>query len=547
MKRLFITLYIFILVAVFGLVFTLNPALELGLAGTISNYNYKTFKGTVYLLDQYILEYKQSHTSDDDNYQKPINQLNNFFAYNVNLLPLENTELNKKQKRLLKKYNAVEIDNDDNVDEYLYIPSRVIQDHIWRLQTSPTQKQVDHDLVIGSALLIEKELEHFPESQWQQQIQQLEQHFGIPLEIIDSNHKDFLSLPDDQKLKLNQYQVIGIDVNSSKERYFYRFQNSNKILNAGPITEPAITNYLLLIICIFVFIFFALVIYLWVRPLWVNLSELKKASSSFGEGKFDTRAKITKLSPISPISQSFNSMAERVQSLISSHKELTNAVSHELRTPLARMRFSLEMLDATKDDKKRTRYSNEIATDIEELDALINELLTYARFERSQPELETTETDIIPWLEAQVSRAKKLTNTLDINLHFPNITSKISYVFENRLLARALSNLLQNSIRYAVKRIDVTLIQNNESFSITVEDDGPGIPEEKRESIFDPFNRADSSRTRDTGGFGIGLAIVNQVAQWHQGTVFVSSSALGGACFTLTIPQEKNLNKLLHF
>jgi two-component system sensor kinase ParS len=105
---------------------------------------------------------------------------------------------------------------------------------------------------------------------------------------------------------------------------------------------------------------------------------------------------------------------------------------------------------------------------------------------------------------------------------------------EPRFMARAVINLLRNAIRYAEQRVEVSLLRNGEDYEVRVSDDGPGVPLQGREKIFEPFSRLDASRDRRTGGFGLGLALVRRVSQSHGGQVEVGDSAWGGALFRMT-------------
>jgi len=101
-------------------------------------------------------------------------------------------------------------------------------------------------------------------------------------------------------------------------------------------------------------------------------------------------------------------------------------------------------------------------------------------------------------------------------------------------MARAVINLLRNAIRYAERRVEVSLVKFGSGYEVRVCDDGPGVPEEGRSKIFQPFMRLDDSRDRRTGGFGLGLALVQRVSQWHGGQVQVQDSEWGGASFRMT-------------
>ena len=526
MIRLFLTLYVLVLVVAFGFLLAINPALKMSLSGLSAQASYRFFGGTTYLLDQAL--------SQADNTETFIQHLNDGFAYNIQLLPSDQTTLTAHELSQLQHYQAA-IQSIDNVD-YVYINSTVIPDKTWRLQTDPSPQDLAHDVAIRTALLIQQQLHTHSPQQWPEHIQQLQNHFGFPIGLINEQDPRISAINAQQQQWLNNGKVIGFNEGELEDHFLFRIQHSDKLLIAGPVSAPYIFSVLLPLVFVLLASIFGIAIYLWVFPLWKYLNALKRSCNEFGQGDFSVRAPTGKLSHVNNIAETFNSMASRVQSLISSHKELTNGVSHELRTPLSSMRFSLEMLSSSSSQHDRQRFINEISTDIEELDALISELLTYARFERAQPDISRSPTPVISWLSQQVQRAQKLSQEVVVMSFVNNIPINAQLVFESRLISRALSNLLQNAIKYADKEVHLHTELQGSTLLFTIDDDGPGIPSEKYDDIFSPFSRVDESRDKQTGGFGIGLAIVKQVADWHKGSIGVDVSPLGGARFCLSIP-----------
>ena len=176
--------------------------------------------------------------------------------------------------------------------------------------------------------------------------------------------------------------------------------------------------------------------------------------------------------------------------------------------------------------------------DIDELDQLVAELLTYARFDRDKPVLEFQRQEIYPWLNEIVRQAKMGKDKLSIEFEIAGQDFRYAR-FDPLLLARALGNLLQNAKRYASSEIKIVFSNENGYFELSVDDDGEGIPEADRESIFDAFKRLDASRDRGTGGFGLGLSIVQQITHWHGGEITITDSSLGGASFTIRWPKNQ--------
>jgi len=265
--------------------------------------------------------------------------------------------------------------------------------------------------------------------------------------------------------------------------------------------------------------------------LWANLIRIKKAADDFGSGNHDARISYRKWSPISNISKAFNQMAEQTQRSIRSQKELTSAVSHELRTPVARMRFALEMLDASQDKKEKTRFVKDINKDIDELDLLLEELLSYARFDQKNYKINPRLEKLIPWISDSMEKLMPLANHKMLHYKVEGIGVNETALFEARLMSRVLDNLVQNALRYAKQTVEVTLTKDQDDYLLRVDDDGIGIPENQRKHIFDAFSRLDASRDRASGGFGLGLAIANRIVKAHHGNISIHQSDLGGASF----------------
>jgi signal transduction histidine kinase len=173
---------------------------------------------------------------------------------------------------------------------------------------------------------------------------------------------------------------------------------------------------------------------------------------------------------------------------------------------------------------------------VDELEMLISELLTYARFDHKNFHLQTEILDLAPWLIELTAAANHENGRIRIDCRIdgtdPNVPSQVN----PRFLARAVGNLLQNAARYSRQRIHVTLATEDQFRIIHVDDDGPGVAGADRQRIFEPFVRLDDSKSDDADGYGLGLAIVRRVAEWHGGRAMVADSPIGGARFTLRWP-----------
>jgi len=236
-------------------------------------------------------------------------------------------------------------------------------------------------------------------------------------------------------------------------------------------------------------------------------------------------------------------MAERIQRLIATQKELSSAISHELRTPIARLRFALEMLAAADERTERERLAGAMEGDLDELDGLIDSSLTYARFEREQPELHLTEVEFAPWLDEQVEAVRVLARKLDLQVDSSALPALLHVELDRKSMPYAIGNLLRNAIRYARARVRVSAEVTAGEIRVHVDDDGIGIPVEERDRVFSAFTRLDRSRDRSTGGYGLGLAIARLVLEQHNGRASAAESPLGGARLTLSWPLSQNVTE----
>ncbi|MFC7421558.1 ATP-binding protein [Iodobacter arcticus] len=274
---------------------------------------------------------------------------------------------------------------------------------------------------------------------------------------------------------------------------------------------------------------------IWSYLHWRELQSLSKTANEFGSGLLSSRAKVRKSASVYPLAQCMNLMAERIQRLVDSQRELLHSVSHELRTPIARLEFGLELLkkDAKNNDLNPRFLAME--NDLQELNELVSELLSLAKIEQQQA---------LPMHRVNLTETLHMVlNSLEHVMHGKEISHAIhsqdSMVMgDPKLLSRALSNLLRNAAKYAEHKIKISTLQNNTGgLEISIEDDGPGIPDKEREHIFEPFFRLDRSRDRASGGFGLGLAIAKKAVTLHQGKIWVDQSTLGGARFTISLTE----------
>ena len=273
----------------------------------------------------------------------------------------------------------------------------------------------------------------------------------------------------------------------------------------------------------------------WSRRHWRGLMALSRMADDFGQGDLAARAAVRPASSIAPLAARINDMAERIALLMEARKNLLHSVSHELRTPIARLEFGLELLRERHavDDPALQKRVSAMETDVDELKTLVNELLDLTQLDHAQA-MPRQPFALAPLLQAC---APPMPPSSQPQPHFSaSIATDLGELQgDARLLARAIDNLLGNAAKYAASRIALSATGDGGTVRIVVEDDGPGIPHEARERVFEPFYRLAREQDYAASGYGLGLAIAAKAIVLHGGAIAIDDSPLGGARFTITL------------
>ncbi len=312
----------------------------------------------------------------------------------------------------------------------------------------------------------------------------------------------------------------------TKDQVFFYAMQQGELWQLGPtnLADSAVPSYWFSLLFLGLL---AVAVWLWLWPVARDIQMLRQQISSP-----TCTAAVPVRSFIAPIALSFEQMRQQIQRLLGLQREMTQAVSHELRTPLARLSFALELSALAQDEKQL------MLNDVKELEHLVDEMLDYARLESTQPQLKMQKVDLSELLQNLVEKLSPLPGAA-IELR---VISDCVYICDGHYLERAVQNLLVNAKRFARDKVLLVLRSSASAIEIWVEDDGPGIAPEQRAEILKPFVRLDPSRQKGFGGFGLGLAIVCRVLEWHQASIEVETSLLGGASFRIKLPSEQGSN-----
>lgn len=360
----------------------------------------------------------------------------------------------------------------------------------------------------------------------EQRLAELQQHYGMRLRLLQADELD-LSERERQLLAENKLVVRG-----DFSEFIANLDGGPQLLSIRLPEEP---KWLYFWAYAFLGASLALVLYFWVRPHWRDLELIRLAAQRFGNNDLGSRIRLPRRSSVRDLAQHFNQMASRIEGLIANQRELTNAVSHELRTPIARLSFELDQLKQS-DPRQSRELIADMYADLGELEEMVSELLTYASLEHGATVINRETIQARNWLDSVVGSVSLEAEAAGVQMAIR--ACEVEYIsIEPRFMARAVINLLRNAIRYAERRVEVSLVQVGQGYEVQVNDDGPGVPVAGRAKIFEPFSRLDASRDRRTGGFGLGLALVRRVSQSHGGQVEVTDSQWGGASFRMTWAQ----------
>ncbi|GAA3922354.1 ATP-binding protein [Litoribacillus peritrichatus] len=360
-------------------------------------------------------------------------------------------------------------------------------------------------------------------------------NFDVSVTQVLSNQVDQKGNP------IAHYQVCTSDF-CQQESIFVNIPYQNKSVSIGPIPVTARFPYIpALIVITTAFCGLGLILFLQLKKLNSKFRKIEHAAYKISRGDLNTRIDQKDQGSLGRMAEAFNTMAEHIQRLLTIQREMIRAVSHELRTPVARIRFGVQMIEDFANDPGMETQLQAIDNDIQELDDLIDEILTYARLEEGGPIIEFQNLKLKDIVEQVCTEQTALADKdMEISYVFSCDTNNESSEFEERYIHRAIQNLVGNARRYAKSTVRVKCHLSKDTCRVDVEDDGPGIPEKDWDRVFTPFARLDDSRTRASGGYGLGLSIVRRITYWHGGKAMITKSAdLKGAKFSLIWPREQ--------
>ncbi|MCF2901632.1 ATP-binding protein [Pseudoalteromonas sp. OFAV1] len=362
--------------------------------------------------------------------------------------------------------------------------------------------------------------EHEPSIQLSvHELTQIAEHKDSRISTLNQNE---LVLPSSLQTTFENDGIISVVENN--QQFVYLKGSNGTIQKVGPITLISQTKtdwfaffafYLLLGAMILVFI----------RPVFRDLSSLQRAAYQFSKKPQRIELDIKPNSSIAPLASTFTHMSERINKFVQLHNDLSRIISHEIRTPLTRMRFALSIADV------EPEQSSQIERDIDEIELRLEQYLSFARLEHQQSVFNQDKVDLTKLINCEIAK-------FDLYKELKFIAKlKIDTAYcEASFMAIAVQNLLINATKYAKHTIQISSEEQAAHYSISITDDGPGLPI-NADALIEPFKQGEGDKL--ASGYGLGLYIVHRIASWHGGKIsLANSSETGGARITIRWPKS---------
>lgn len=379
--------------------------------------------------------------------------------------------------------------------------------------------------VDATLALVERRLAEAEPDERSSVADELERELGLPVGLVP--HDAIVLAADDAKPD-GTFEIFD---DAGRSIFLRSSERLGAAIRVGPAPDAAAQSALLDIVPHLFYLSILVLVGVWLWPLIRDVDLLTRAARAFAADYRTPMATRAEARTLEELAGSFDEMSARIRALIQGQKDLTSALSHEIRTPLARIRFAMAVI------AQKAPIADELDSidqDVEEIDRLIGAMLEFARLDHPDTRARWQPTPIGELIAEAAGKC-----LLREGQRIEHEASAGLVPMDPRMIDLALSNLLVNAARYANERIAIVFDEHDGVYALAVEDDGPGIPEDRRNEVFKAFARLDDSRCRGTGGYGLGLAIVARIAALHGGEARAESSSLGGARIVMEWPKPR--------
>ncbi|CDU02323.1 putative SENSORY TRANSDUCTION HISTIDINE KINASE (BACTERIAL SENSOR PROTEIN) [Vibrio coralliirubri] len=410
-------------------------------------------------------------------------------------------------------------------------------------------RQGDKDVFIDTA---QAHLQHYVDSQdeYDGLYQRLSQNselslYDYKLQIIDQEEDavhyclncEALAEHNGRTIYINDADLFAIALPIPDSTQFLLFAEKEDLITVSRAWYEDRDNHFFLMLFITMSLALAILLYLPLHRVNKRVNKLLVVQEAFGQGDLRVRAESYHISPIKEIAQSFNEMAEDIETRVKQAHIFSQAIPHEIRTPLSRIQMASDLLRLGDTKNKETLHDN-IDNYIEDISLLTSDIIQLSRLNNKRCTINSPQPEVIDLVKLCQKRIEMINHDSIITFNVDENLS-LQHPFGAVCFAKlTLDNLIKNAVSYGHGSVEVSLHEFNCCWTIDVEDNGEGVPKDKRNEIFLAFSRLDKSRNLNKGGFGLGLAIASQAAKNLGWRLLVDESHLGGARFTVVIPKS---------
>ena len=316
----------------------------------------------------------------------------------------------------------------------------------------------------------------------------------------------------------------GLRVNIKKGNSNFQFVLKKKGESVSYLSNLVFVLNILIVSLVLVVIYFVL------RWILNPIPELDKGVKKLTHGDLDFKLQSKRKDELGSLVNSFNRMRRSIKNMIKAREQLLLDVSHELRSPITRINLSLEMMENSPEKK-------DISEDVSEMKTMITELLESARIQSEHGEINKKENFIPDLIRETVEKYKNQDPGVEIKNLEP-----VSLNVDRRLMKIMLKNILSNGLKYSdgdSEALEISMQQTQSEVSIQIQDHGEGIPEEDQKFIFEPFYRVDKSRSKETGGYGLGMSLSKKIIEAHNGEIKLKSELGKGTTIRIVFPANR--------
>ncbi|MFT6776363.1 MAG: signal transduction histidine kinase [Paraglaciecola sp.] len=350
------------------------------------------------------------------------------------------------------------------------------------------------------------------------------------------NYED-LSLNLRKKMDENSFYInINSGFISDLIEIYYIQPCINQILKFNPEADyDSFYNILIGVALVFILIALGITVLFLAWPVFMHTNSMLKSTYAIARGDFDMKVDESAPAPFNKLAYAINYVANKISEIITEQEMVISAASHELNTPLMRMNFVMDVAMKTKDPALLKDHLSQIYNDLNQLEQLVAEILDYSKFKFNVTNIKCKPMYLLPLLFRVRNDLCNLKPDIHIEIMCPN---DLQLNGCEKSIQRVIGNLVRNAQKYAHSLIKVEIFKTDHKVVINVVDDGPGIPDSFKTAVLKPFFCIDSSRSRDTGGAGLGLAIVNKICLQHKAILVLQDNEYAGLTVKISFDAE---------